>query len=64
MGISFREYVENQKMKLASILLQQGYTAQNAADYLGYEYYKTFYLQYKRVFKASPSQHSHEKFKW
>lgn len=64
MGVSFHVYVQNQKMKLASIMLQQGYSAQNTATYLGYEHYKTFFMQYKRVFRASPTTHSQHKFKW
>lgn len=64
MGVPFRQYVQNQKMQLAYMLIQQGYSVQRTAEYLGYEYYATFFTQYKRVFKKPPSVHSQHPTMW
>ena len=64
MGMPFRQYVQTQKMQLAYLLIQKGYSAQNTAEYLGFEYYATFFAQYKRAFRKSPSQHSKNPANW
>ena len=56
MGISIHQYIQNQKMQLARSLLQKGHAAQNVAEMLGYEYYTTFFAQFKRVFGKSPNE--------
>lgn len=55
MGISLHQYIHNQKMQLAYSLINQGYQPQNVAHFLGYEYYSTFFTQFKRTFKKTPS---------
>ncbi len=56
MGISICKYITNQKMQLALSLLRKGRSAQNVAEYLGYEYYATFFTQFMRVFGKPPTQ--------
>ena len=56
MGISIHQYIQNQKMQLALSLLRKGHAAQNVAAMLGYEYYTTFFAQFKRVFGRSPNK--------
>ena len=56
MGISIHQYIQNQKMQLALSLLRKGHSAQNVAEMLGYEYYTTFFAQFKRVFSKSPNE--------
>lgn len=56
MGISIHQYIQNQKMQLALSLLRKGHSAQNVAEMLGYEYYTTFFAQFKRVFGRSPNE--------
>ncbi len=56
MGISIHKYVENQKMQLALSLLRKGHSAQNVAEMLGYDYYTTFFSQFKRVFEKAPNE--------
>ena len=55
MGISLHSYIENQKMQLALSMIRQGYSLQNISDYLGYDYYATFFAQFKRIFGKPPS---------
>lgn len=54
MNITLYKYILNQKLQYALSLLNQGYTPQYVSDYLGYDYYTTFYTQFKRKFKKSP----------
>ena len=55
MGISLHSYIENQKMQIALLMIHQGHSLQNISNYLGYDYYDTFFDQFKRVFKKPPS---------
>jgi len=54
MGLTIHQYISNQKLQYASSLLNQGYTPQYVSDFLGYDYYTTFYMQFKRKFKKAP----------
>ena len=54
MNISLYQYICNQKLQLALSLLNKGYTPQYVSDHLGYDYYTTFYTQFKRKFGKSP----------
>jgi len=54
-GIPIKKYITNQKLFLAQKLLQQGNSAQEVANSLGYEYYSTFYQQYVKRFRISPN---------
>ncbi len=47
-------YIFNQKMQLAQKLLTQGNPPQTVAKMLGYEYYSTFYYNYKKRFHMKP----------
>lgn len=55
LGISLKKYITHQKLYLAQKLLQQGIPPQEVAESLGYEYYSTFYQQYIKRFRISPS---------
>ena len=54
MNITLYKYICNQKLQYALSLLNQGYTPQYVSDYLGYDYYTTFYTQFKKRFHKSP----------
>lgn len=54
MGITLHHYIQNQKLQYAISLLNQGLLPQYVSNYLGYEYYTTFYTQFKRRFGRSP----------
>ena len=56
MGISLHTYIQNQKMQLALSLIRKGYTPQNVSEMLGFDYYATFFNQFKAVFGKSPNQ--------
>ncbi len=56
MGVSLHTYIQNQKMHLALSLIRKGYAPQNVSDMLGFDYYNTFFNQFKTVFGKSPSQ--------
>ncbi len=55
-GISIHDYIQNQKMQLALSLIRKGYLPQNVSEMLGYDYYATFFTQFKRVFGKTPNQ--------
>ncbi len=54
MNMSIYKYICNQKLQLALSLLNKGYTPQYVSDHLGYDYYTTFYTQFKKKFGKSP----------
>lgn len=54
-GITLHKYIANQKMQLARKLLMSGQPAQSVARELGYEYYSTFYNNYKKQFGVLPT---------
>lgn len=54
-GITLHKYITNQKMQLARNLLMRGQSAQSVARELGYEYYSTFYNNYKKLFGIIPT---------
>ena len=54
-GIPLHRYVFLQKMQFANKLLQQGFSAQEVAQKLGYDYYATFYQAYKKVYHTAPT---------
>ena len=54
MGITLHHYIQNQKLQYALSLLNQGLLPQYVSNYLGYDYYTTFYTQFKRRFGRSP----------
>lgn len=56
LSISLHEYINNQKMQLAVALLNRGFTPQYVAIHLGYDYYTTFFTQFKKVVGRSPSE--------
>ena len=54
-GITLHKYIANQKMQLARKLLMRGQSAQSVSRELGYEYYSTFYNNYKKRFGVLPT---------
>ena len=54
MNLSVFKYITNQKLEYALSLLNQGYTPQYVSNFLGYDYYTTFYTQFKKRFNKSP----------
>ena len=56
MGVSIHDYIQNQKMQLALSLIRKGHLPQNVSEMLGYDYYATFFTQFKRVFGKTPNQ--------
>lgn len=54
MNISVMQYVNRKKILTAHQLIQNGATPTDAAEQCGFENYTTFYLQYKKMFGASP----------
>lgn len=55
MNISIMKYVSIKKMYKAKEYLQEGISAQQVAELLGYKDYPTFYRCYRSVFKVSPT---------
>ena len=47
--------LNNQKIQLAVSLLNQGHSPQAVALHLGYEYYATFFAQFKKVVGRTPT---------
>lgn len=56
MNITIHKYICNRKMQLADSLLKQGKSPQEVSDYLGYEYYSTFFMNYKKHFSRTPKK--------
>lgn len=56
MNISLHSYIQNQKMQLARSLILKGHQPKSVAEQLGYEYYSTFFSQFKKIFKKTPTQ--------
>ncbi|MBQ9756123.1 MAG: helix-turn-helix domain-containing protein [Clostridia bacterium] len=54
MSITLHHYIQNQKLQYALSLLNQGLLPQYVSNYLGYDYYTTFYTQFKRRFNRPP----------
>lgn len=54
MNITLYQYISNQKLQCALSMLNQGHPPQYVSDYLGYEYYTTFYTQFKKKFNKPP----------
>ena len=58
MKLTLHKYINNQKLQFAQSLLNQGYTPQYVSNYLGYDYYATFYTQFKNRFHRSPKSYT------
>lgn len=57
MGMALHAYILNQKMQLASQLLNSGKSPQEVSEKLGYEYYSTFFNNFQSFFGYNPNQH-------
>ncbi len=55
-GMSVTQYINNKKMLYAQQLLREGIPATKTSLLCGFEDYSTFYRQYKKYFKISPSK--------
>lgn len=55
MNVALHNYIHQQKMQQALAWLRNGYTPQSVSERLGYEYYATFFTQFKKTFKEPPS---------
>ncbi|MCQ2742470.1 MAG: AraC family transcriptional regulator [Bacilli bacterium] len=55
-GMSISKYILAQKMQVANFLLRNGESLQKIASDLGYKYYPTFSIAYKRFFGYSPKE--------
>jgi len=53
-GTSISDYIFYQKMYAANFMLTNGKSLQETATALGYSYYSTFSMQYKKLFKKPP----------
>ena len=51
-------YLIQQKMSFAQQLLSEGELPTHVAEFLGYDYYSTFYQQYTKQFCAPPKASS------
>lgn len=58
MNISLHGYIQSQKMQYALSLIRKGHQPQNVSEMLGYDYYATFFTQFKRIFGKNPSDFS------
>ena len=56
MHISINRYMAIKKMYHAAQLIKNGMSALNASQAVGYEYYTTFYHNYKQIIGVAPSQ--------
>ena len=57
-GISISQYLIQQKMSFAQQLLSEGESPTHVAEFLGYDYYSTFYQQYTKQFCTPPKTSS------
>lgn len=55
-GTSISNYILQQKMHAANFMIVNGKSLQEAASLLGYTYYSTFCMHYKKVFGKSPKK--------
>lgn len=55
MKVPLHGYINQQKMQQALAWLRNGYTPQDVSERLGYDYYMTFFTQFKKTFKEPPS---------
>ena len=54
-NISISQYIINERMKMAAILLKEGnYSVNQVAEKVGYLHYTNFYNMFKKIYKMSP----------
>ncbi len=56
MKISLKQYVLQKKLSYAAKLIEEGFTASEAARMIGYDNYANFYKMYVKVFGLSPKR--------
>ncbi len=56
MGMAISDYITSQKMTLAKSLLERGYRPTEVAERLGYDYYPTFRVKYKKFYNITPNK--------
>lgn len=56
-GIPVSEYIFNQKMHVAQHMLENGASLSETATALGYKYYSSFCMNYKKYYGISPKSH-------
>ena len=56
-GISISEYIFKQKMHMAQYMLKNGSSLNDVSNALGFKYYSTFCMSYKKMFNCSPKEH-------
>lgn len=61
MGISVHLYVLHSKMQLASVMLNAGKKPQEVSDALGYDYYSTFFKNFKTCLGCTPNEYNERK---
>lgn len=57
MGMSVHNYILNQKMQTAALMLSEGKSPQEVSETLGYEYYSTFFNNFQAYFGYTPKAH-------
>lgn len=54
-NISISQYIINERMKMAVILMKEGYYSVNeVSERVGYSHYTNFYNMFKKTYKMSP----------
>jgi len=56
-GMSITDYIFQQKMHIAKFMLQNGSSLSEVSDALGYKYYSTFCMHYKKFYGRTPKNH-------
>lgn len=59
-GIPITEYIFTQKMHIARFMLTNGSSLNEVSNALGYKYYSTFCMHYKKFFGITPKNHGNE----